>query len=62
MQIELSEEDHAILLMALGMATGAMFAQNALRMAYAVVSLTNKLNACNPNYRPYEIPEEYRHG
>jgi hypothetical protein len=43
MQIELSEEDHAILLMALGMATGAMFAQNALRMAYAVVSLTQRL-------------------
>jgi len=59
-KIELTEHEHDTFLLALGAATGAMFAQGNKTMAYSFLRLANSINRDNPNYTPYEIPPEYQ--
>ena len=60
MTITLTDDEFAQLLFLLGFATGQAFNDNEPRLAYKFIDLTNKINRGNPNFRPYEIPPEYR--
>lgn len=54
MKIELSRDDFALLLLALGCATGVKAAQGDLEMAQRLIQLTNEVNKNNPNWSPYQ--------
>jgi len=54
---ELTDDEHNLLLMALGYAIGLAMKENNRGLAYSIVRLTNKLNENNPSYVPYQIPE-----
>ncbi len=58
MTIDLSSEEFDMLLLALGYATGAAHKENEKRLMYSFVRLTNAVNRDNPNYIPYQVPEE----
>lgn len=47
----------ALILMA-GMATGAAFKNCTAKLAFSFLAIANKMNEGNPNWVPYEIPEE----
>jgi hypothetical protein len=56
--LDLAEEDHMLLLMMCGMASGAAGYRSA--MFWDIVALTNRLFSNSPDFIPYEIPEEHR--
>jgi len=59
--LEMTREQYDSLMTMLGFALGAVMAQiDDKEMFYSWLSFTNELNNGNPNFTPYEIPEEYR--
>lgn len=52
------EVDYERLLMSIGYLAGLARAASHLPMYWDVMRFCNDLNAGNPDYRPYEIPEE----
>jgi hypothetical protein len=55
----MSEDNYGRLMIALGMLTGLVHRVDDIREFYSVLRLANDLNAGNPQYTPYEIPEEH---
>ncbi len=55
----MSEANYCRILLALGMVTGLAHRVGEIQEFYGVLRLTNDLNAGNPQYTPYEIPEEH---
>lgn len=54
--LTMSEGDFELLLMALGYATGVVSMK---KEPYGwLIGLVNRINENNPNFRPYQIPEE----
>lgn len=49
--LRLTPEDYSLLLVALGMATGSLVPEQMRTM----LDLVNRINAGNPNFRPYEL-------
>lgn len=56
--IQISAEDYERLLLMMGYAFSAALKEDA-SMAYSFLDLTNRVNRGNPNWTPYEIPEQY---
>jgi hypothetical protein len=57
--LEMDREDYNMLLLMLGYATGAASKEHNQAKFWRLIDFVNRLNADNPNFRPYEIPEEY---
>ena len=57
--ITLTEDQFGQLLVALGIAAGSQIAASR-PLFFWLIRLANALNEGNPQWRPYEIPEEYR--
>lgn len=57
--IRLSVDDWNGLLNMMGVAVGASIRQDDRDTAYRFIALINRMNKGNPNFRPYEIPEEF---
>lgn len=55
--LRMSADDYANLLLALGIAAGSRARDGPGWLALAL-ALANRLNAGNPQWTPYEIPEE----
>lgn len=55
----MSRDDFDNLLLALGIAAGAMHAQDEMRRFWFLIALTNRINRDNPEFRQYEIPAEF---
>lgn len=60
LKLELTQKEFDLLLVLAGMATGLAFKNGMTKLAYSFLDLANRINEGNPNYHPYEIPEEYR--
>jgi hypothetical protein len=58
--LELTVDDFGSLLLALGYACGAAHSKGEPKMFYAWMRLANVVNDGNPDFTPYEIPEEYK--
>ena len=58
--LEMSIEDYETLLFIVGTAAGAIY--NNRERFWRWIDFTNRLNTGNPNFAPYEIPDEYRQG
>lgn len=58
--IEMSRDDYELLLLLLGIATGSCSRNPNRDMFWNSVDFVNRLNAANPRFTPYEIPEEFR--
>jgi hypothetical protein len=56
--IDLTEDEHDLLTFVLGVGTAFAAAHFGEEIAKAVVKLTNKIYANNPNYTPYD-PESF---
>ena len=54
----MSEHDYGRLLMALGFAAMAALQAGGRRELYDVIRVVNELNAGNPRFTPYEVPDE----
>lgn len=54
MKFELSREDFELLLLALGIATGAC---REPRLANRLIQLADTINKGNPNWTPYGVPK-----
>jgi hypothetical protein len=57
--ITMDSADYANLIVITGYAVGSAFKEGEMKMAYGFVRFINELNATNPAYIPYEIPEKY---
>jgi hypothetical protein len=55
-KFELNDEDHDLLLLMMGYATGAAAKMRQDGLANRFLGLANTIEKDNPNYRPYEIP------
>jgi hypothetical protein len=51
--LSLNRDDYELLLLILGFATGAAWAQDIDHFANSFIALSNRLNEGNPNFRPY---------
>jgi hypothetical protein len=60
MTIELTQDEFDSLLVMVGYAAGAAFKEGNRNMAYRFICIANKINANNPRWFPYEIPEEFQ--
>ncbi len=58
-RLDMTSEDFDELLLMTGYAAGGASRLN-LPLFWRWIRLANKMNATNPNFTPYEIPEEYR--
>ena|SRR5215469_4781206 len=58
--LRLNREDFDALLLVLGYATGAAIGRGDPQYAYSILDLANRINRHNRDWKPYEIPEEYR--
>jgi hypothetical protein len=56
----MSQADYDQLTLLLGYAAGAASAAGATEMFWKMINFVNALNRTNPNFTPYEIPEEFR--
>ena len=56
--LEMPPQDYDLLMMSLGYAMGITL-QDPIT-AYCILDLVNRMNAGNPSFIPYEIPEQYR--
>jgi len=56
MTLELSAEDHEMLILVLGIALGTTHGNRSLFLE--IIRLANRINKDNPNWRPYEVPEK----
>jgi hypothetical protein len=60
--LDMTRDDYDKLMLMLGYATGAANMAGELTLFWSWLRLANELNNGNPNFRPYEIPEEFRRG
>jgi hypothetical protein len=58
--LEMTREDYATLILALGFAGGSALDRGEPAMFWAIIDFANRMNATNPNFIAYEIPEGYR--
>ena len=58
--LEMTREDFDWLLIMLGMALRSAMRDGDKQRFYSWLRFANELNNNNPNFTPYEIPEEYR--
>lgn len=58
--LEMSLDDWERLLFMAGMAIGDAHRRSDMRAFYAELGVVNRINEGNPNFTPYEIPEEFR--
>jgi hypothetical protein len=58
MKIELSQEEHQLLILALGMASGVALRDGDAPLFRALQRLANTVNKDNPNWKPYAVQEE----
>jgi hypothetical protein len=56
----MSRDDFDRLTLMLGFALGGALRDSDRRQFYAWLAFVNELNATNPDFTPYEIPEEFR--
>lgn len=59
-RLEMAQEEFSTLLLALGYATGAARKNGELRYSWQLIDLVNRMNATNPEFVPYAIPEKYK--
>lgn len=59
MHVQLSEEDFQHLLRALGMALYVAINQQDRPLMAQILRLSNEVNKNNPNWTPYEVPNEH---
>ena len=59
-RLEMSRSEYSTLVFALGMAAGASRKDGDNRIFWNLIDLMNRINAGNPHFTPYEIPEEFR--
>lgn len=59
-RLEMAQEDYAQMLQMLGCAAGMAHRAGDTRTFYAWIDFVNRLNAGNPDFRPYEIPEKFQ--
>ena len=57
--LEMSCEDYAMLTRMCGYAAGAVLKEGDKEQFWRQIRFVNDLNRTNPNFRPYEIPEEF---
>lgn len=57
LKFTLSRDDFETLLLMAGYAVGAAVKDRERRLAVRFLRLTNTINKDNPNYIPYEVPE-----
>ena len=60
-EIKLTRGDYEQLLIVLGYATGAAWSSGNPGFSYAILRLANVINRDNPNWIPYQIPDEPNH-
>jgi hypothetical protein len=58
--IQMSQDDFSNLLLMVGYAAGAARREGDVKAFYRWIEFANDLNTGNPNFRPYEIPPEFR--
>ena len=58
-KFELEGQDFICLMLMLGYATAAAM-KHSKELGYSFLDLANRINRDNPNYTPYQIPEEFR--
>lgn len=58
MRIELTDDEYAMLLLALGYATGAALKDGDKRMANSFTRVTNAVCRNDPNFRPYKVEDD----
>lgn len=58
--IEMSRSDYDMMLVMLGMAAGVASRDTHKKNLWQFMDFVNRLNAGNPRFIPYEIPEEYK--
>jgi hypothetical protein len=56
-RLNLTEDERDLFLMMQGMAVGVAMRDGNKQMADALLRLTNKINAGNPDFAPCEVPE-----
>lgn len=59
-QLDMPRDDWETLLIMLGYALGAAGHSKDKEQFWRWVAFVNRLNATNPRFTPYEIPEEFR--
>lgn len=55
--VRLSSDEHHLLVIALGLATGTAMRGNNRALAYRLVELANAVNRDNPRWTPYCMPQ-----
>lgn len=58
--LEMSREDFQRLVLLTGFAAGVASREGDKKTFWGWIDFANRLNATNPRYTPYEIPEEFR--
>jgi hypothetical protein len=58
--LQMTNEDFVSLLLALGYASGAAHRAGDLTRFWGWIDFANRLNRTNPDFRVYDIPEEFR--
>lgn len=58
MRIELTSDEYALLLLALGYATGAAFKDGDKRMANSFTRVTNAVGRNDPHFTPYKVEDD----
>ena len=58
--LEMSFDDYQTLLMMLGSAVGSVSQRRDPIRFWRWIDFTNRMNTGNPNFTPYDIPDEYR--
>lgn len=59
--LEMTRDDYERLLIMIGFACGAALRNGDRSQLYRWLEFANDMNAGNPAFLPYEIPEEFRH-
>jgi len=59
MTFTLTRDEFEVLLLMMGYATGAAFKENP-RLAHSFLELANRVNKDSPNWKPYQIPDEFK--
>lgn len=57
--LTMTQDDFLSLLLYLGYASGAANKAAEIDLFWRMIGFTNRLNVGNPEFRPYDIPEEY---
>jgi hypothetical protein len=58
--ITLSPDDRVLFMLVLGYATNTACKDGDFPLAYRILALANRLNRDNPEWVPYNIPDEFK--